>query len=414
MGAGGSSGGGNREPSAEERNQAWEQMAAAQQQYYSQQQQAMGFGGGGGGQGMYGDAAMRRAMEVSRELDRRADAAQAGYGRYNDGYGAQPLPRLAAAQQQQQLQHTRTVRNEANLKKASLELCRYDGGGGGGGGGDDVYYVKFRMDTIKPCNVRVYWVAMEDPREREARRGARQFRGKPRGGGGGGGGGGATPREPRARAFPEGLNQEYELTDVGDMLRIGDHHADDLEYRLGSTHFPLVIVLQAEPDPGQPFVNSQTTFATLVRPAEPGGAWGLKILQQSIVYNGNVYELQEIYGIEKAAPIPAGMEDDAEAAEGRECVICMCEPRDTMVLPCRHMCLCAECAQALRLQTNKCPLCRHAVESFLQIKIHSGEPAGGGGGGGGDSADSDVAPSEPPSEPPSEFALSDAGGEEKD
>ena len=49
-------------------------------------------------------------------------------------------------------------------------------------------------------------------------------------------------------------------------------------------------------------------------------------------------------------------QDDAEAAEGRERVICTCEPRDTMVLPCRHMCLCAECAQALRLQTNKCPL----------------------------------------------------------
>jgi hypothetical protein len=160
-------------------------------------------------------------------------------------------------------------------------------------------------------------------------------------------------------------------------------------------HFPLVVVLEAEPEPGQAFVNSQTTFASLV-PTGGGAGYKLKILQQSIVYSGNVYELQEIYGIEKAAPIPVGMEDDADAAEGRECVICMCEQRDTMVLPCRHMCLCAECAQALRLQTNKCPICRAAVESFLQIKIHGNAedeqaavdaavaalPAATGGGGG--------------------------------
>ena len=65
------------------------------------------------------------------------------------------------------------------------------------------------------------------------------------------------------------------------------------------------------------------------------------------------------------------------------------------------MCLCAECAQALRLQTNKCPLCRQPVESFLQIKIHTGEP-------GAEAAASDAAPSE------SDFAPSDVGGEEKD
>ena len=124
------------------------------------------------------------------------------------------------------------------------------------------------------------------------------------------------------------------------------------------------------------------------------------------MYNGNVYELQEIYGIEKAAPLPAGMEDDHEATQGRECVICMCEQRDTMVLPCRHMCLCAECAQALRLQTNKCPLCRQPVESFLQIKIHTGEPGEAAASDAG--APSDAAPSE------SDFAPSDVGGEEKD
>jgi hypothetical protein len=58
----------------------------------------------------------------------------------------------------------------------------------------------------------------------------------------------------------------------------------------------------------------------------------------------------------------------AEDIEGRECVICMSAPRDTTVLPCRHMCICKACAEALRNQTNKCPICRKSMESLLHIK----------------------------------------------
>ncbi len=32
-------------------------------------------------------------------------------------------------------------------------------------------------------------------------------------------------------------------------------------------------------------------------------------------------------------------------AEDRLCVICLVNERDTTVLPCRHMCMCHECAQ---------------------------------------------------------------------
>ena len=49
---------------------------------------------------------------------------------------------------------------------------------------------------------------------------------------------------------------------------------------------------------------------------------------------------------------------DQSSESGRECVICMTDPRDTIVLPCRHMCLCRGCAEVLRYQTNKCPICR--------------------------------------------------------
>ncbi|KAG5049532.1 hypothetical protein JHK85_010635 [Glycine max] len=56
-----------------------------------------------------------------------------------------------------------------------------------------------------------------------------------------------------------------------------------------------------------------------------------------------------------------------------ECVICMTEPKDTTVLPCRHMCMCNECANALQHQFNKCPKCRQPIEELIEIKMNNGD-----------------------------------------
>nr|KYP74088.1 putative E3 ubiquitin-protein ligase MGRN1 [Cajanus cajan] len=75
-------------------------------------------------------------------------------------------------------------------------------------------------------------------------------------------------------------------------------------------------------------------------------------------------EFQEIYGIGNS------VESDLDGNDpGKECVICLSEPRDTTVLPCRHMCMCSGCAKVLRFQTNRCPICRQPVERLLEIKV---------------------------------------------
>lgn len=60
------------------------------------------------------------------------------------------------------------------------------------------------------------------------------------------------------------------------------------------------------------------------------------------------------------------VDDDDEG--GGECVICMSEPRDTLILPCRHLCLCQLCADSLRYQANNCPICRAPFRALLQIR----------------------------------------------
>lgn len=116
-------------------------------------------------------------------------------------------------------------------------------------------------------------------------------------------------------------------------------------------------------------VQSQSTFATVLKDEE--GKWSCRVLKQTIQVGARSFELQEIYGIDQSAN--GGNEtakaDDLDEDGGRECVICMTDPRDTTVLPCRHMCMCNKCAKVLRLQTNKCPICRCPVESLLQIKV---------------------------------------------
>ena len=50
-----------------------------------------------------------------------------------------------------------------------------------------------------------------------------------------------------------------------------------------------------------------------------------------------------------------GFEDD--------CVICMCEEKQVMLLPCRHFCVCPNCL----VKIDKCPVCRAAFEEYVVI-----------------------------------------------
>lgn len=127
--------------------------------------------------------------------------------------------------------------------------------------------------------------------------------------------------------------------------------------------YPVVICIEALPQDGSPR-HFQTTFIRVAKNAE--NEWTALCTKQKIHVDGISYELQEIFGIEQNG-------EQEEVLEGldanKECVICLSSARDTAVLPCRHMCMCAKCARDLSFQTNKCPICRCTVEQLLQIKV---------------------------------------------
>ena len=56
--------------------------------------------------------------------------------------------------------------------------------------------------------------------------------------------------------------------------------------------------------------------------------------------------------------------DDGGSADDGMCVVCYDGPKDTAVLPCKHLCACKECAPALRA----CPICREPAQGYLQLQ----------------------------------------------
>ena len=45
------------------------------------------------------------------------------------------------------------------------------------------------------------------------------------------------------------------------------------------------------------------------------------------------------------------------------------KPRDTLILPCRHLAVCAECAEKIRYQQAACPICRKPFKALLKLHI---------------------------------------------
>eukprot|EP01063_Lacrimia_lanifica_P016003 TRINITY_DN22631_c0_g1_i1.p2 TRINITY_DN22631_c0_g1~~TRINITY_DN22631_c0_g1_i1.p2 ORF type:complete len:377 (+),score=123.28 TRINITY_DN22631_c0_g1_i1:120-1250(+) len=102
----------------------------------------------------------------------------------------------------------------------------------------------------------------------------------------------------------------------------------------------------------------------------------LKLERETLWAGKELYLLEPIYGMTaddkppspsgNTAAVPSDLAQLVDDTGDNTCVVCMTDDKDTMVMPCRHMCLCFECAQELRKATNKCPICRTAITGLLK------------------------------------------------
>jgi Zinc finger, C3HC4 type (RING finger) len=123
--------------------------------------------------------------------------------------------------------------------------------------------------------------------------------------------------------------------------------------------------------------KSQSRAAAAAGISDHAKLFEVKCVMQRVQMSNGVFLTQDIYGMDRncveepepepatddtpkavgdgapavpPAQTPAGITLDSDAIE---CVICLTDPRIIAVYPCRHMCLCASCAEVLPSQVKQ-------------------------------------------------------------
>ncbi|XP_030526603.1 probable E3 ubiquitin-protein ligase LOG2 [Rhodamnia argentea] len=253
-------------------------------------------------------------------------------------YGAVPAPVTPYVEHQKAV----TIRNDVNIKKETLRVEPDEDDPG-------KYLISFTFDATAPGSITLIFFAKETE-------GCNLIATR------------ESLRKPVTVDFEQGLGQKFRQpsrtgVDSSMLEEMDAGKNGDVEI------YPLAVKAEACPlsaaeTDSSSARNSQITQALIEKGKEEYKA---RVVKQILWVNGMRYELQEIYGIGNA------VEGDFDGNDsGKECVICLSEPRDTTVLPCRHMCMCSGCAKVLRFRTTRCPICRQPVERLLEIKVNNG------------------------------------------
>jgi hypothetical protein len=85
------------------------------------------------------------------------------------------------------------------------------------------------------------------------------------------------------------------------------------------------------------------------------------------------------YNLRERSPLPRLETTDAltraleQERDHRRCVVCQDQAKNVLLLPCRHMCMCAPCAQTITrtalIYRRICPLCRAPIEAIMSVFV---------------------------------------------
>lgn len=139
--------------------------------------------------------------------------------------------------------------------------------------------------------------------------------------------------EPVMISFQQGLDQKFKQPS-GTGIDFSMFEETELLQESDVNVYPLLVKAVAYPldsSDSEEYLdgNFQITQAVFEKDR---GVHQVRFVKQMLWVQGIRYELQEIFGIGNSVD---GHTDGTDP--GRECVICLSEPSDTTVLPCRHM-----------------------------------------------------------------------------
>nr|XP_045730773.1 E3 ubiquitin-protein ligase MGRN1 isoform X3 [Mirounga angustirostris] len=277
----------------------------------------------------------------------------------------------------------KTLRSLVNIRKDSLRLVRYKDGTDSPSEDSEkprvLYSLEFTFDADARVAITIYCQAVEEflngtavrlqmcsyrkPRMRRSRSiwGPAPQR--------------YSPKSPALQSetvhYKRGVSQQFSLPSF--KIDFSEWKDDELNFDLDRGMFPVVI--QAVVDEGD--VVEVTGHAHVLLAAfekHVDGSFSVKPLKQKQIVDRVSYLLQEIYGIENKNNQETKPSDEENSDNSSECVVCLSDPRDTLILPCRHLCLCNSCADTLRYQASNCPICRLPFRALLQIRAVRKKP----------------------------------------
>ncbi|ORY31359.1 hypothetical protein BCR39DRAFT_526283 [Naematelia encephala] len=174
-----------------------------------------------------------------------------------------------------------------------------------------------------------------------------------------------TPRRfgifPRRRQEPDLEAGQIEMTDQAGQAD-GTNEDGSKEPEKGMR---LLIKIEAVGEDGRPLKrrNAQLTHilitgmwsadaASAGSAGQPGKrVWVIKVVRREAIIGAHTFLLKEIYGLSSTStqqtqtsyPPTAG-DVDPYASTPNECIVCLTAPRDVVLLPCRHLVVCRDCA----------------------------------------------------------------------
>ncbi|WWC88765.1 uncharacterized protein L201_003678 [Kwoniella dendrophila CBS 6074] len=100
--------------------------------------------------------------------------------------------------------------------------------------------------------------------------------------------------------------------------------------------------------------NNASTTDTTEPPIQgqvPGKrVWVVKVARREAIIGSHTFLLKEIYGLSSSSTSSTSntqyppAQDDPYASTPNECIVCLTSPRDVVLLPCRHLVVCRDCA----------------------------------------------------------------------
>ncbi|XP_076855871.1 E3 ubiquitin ligase RNF157 isoform X1 [Brachyhypopomus gauderio] len=245
----------------------------------------------------------------------------------------------------------KTLRSLINIRKDTLRLARCSEDmtlpGQETGKGHSCYNIEFTFDADTQVAITIYYQATE-----EFHNGVPTY----------------LPQDSSLQSetvhFKRGVCQQFCLP--SHSVNLSEWSDEELLFDMDKEIFPMVV--QVVVDEGDEHLgHSHILLATFEKHMD--GSYCVKPLKQKQVVDGVSYLLQEIYGIEnKYNTQESKVAEDEISDNSAECVVCLSDVRDTLILPCRHLCLCNACADTLRYQANCCPICRLPFRALLQIR----------------------------------------------